>query len=152
MRWWWGSPCTRPTPLIWFVIALAHWNNSSCINMSHHSDTLLWFLANQSLLFFLSDVCLATNTNFTVFVLIQPEFEPTIYHTRGDHANHYITDAVARNRKRKFNKISWTKENVKPFGVYHGYNVDNDKIWKDIINRMKHCVQVWQKQKIHLQR
>jgi endo-1,4-beta-D-glucanase Y len=57
-------------------------------------------------------------------------------------------DAVARNIKQKFNKISsWTKENVKTFEVCHGYNVDNGKIWKDIINRMKHCVQVWQKQK-----
>jgi hypothetical protein len=43
----------------------------------------------------------------------------------------------------KFNKISWIKENVKTLGVHHGYNVDNDKIWKDIINRMKNCIQVW---------
>ena len=128
MIWWWGSPCTRPTRLIWFVVALAHWNNSPCINMSHHSDTLSWFLANQSLLFILNDACLATNTNFTVFVLTQPEFETTIYHTRGEHTNHYTTDAVARNIKPKFNKISsCTKENVKPFGVFHGYNVDNVK-------------------------
>jgi hypothetical protein len=41
-------------------------------------------------------------------------------------------------RKPKFNKISWTKENVKTLGVHHGYNVDNDKIWKDIIDRTGH--------------
>jgi hypothetical protein len=29
-------------------------------------------------------------------------------------------------------QISWIKENVKTLGVHHGYNVDNDKIWKDI--------------------
>jgi hypothetical protein len=39
-------------------------------------------------------------------------------------------------------KISWIKENVKTLGVHHGYNVDNDKIWKDIIDRMKNCIQV----------
>ena len=36
----------------------------------------------------------ATNTNFIVFGLIQPGLEPTIYHTRGEHADHYTTDAV----------------------------------------------------------
>ena len=33
-------------------------------------------------------------------------------------------------------------------GVHHGYNVDNDKIWKDIINRMKNCIQVWKSRKL----
>jgi hypothetical protein len=36
----------------------------------------------------------ATNTNFIVFGLTQPGLEPMIYHTRGEHANHYTTDAV----------------------------------------------------------
>ena len=36
----------------------------------------------------------ATNTNFTVFGLTRPGLEPTIYHTRGEHANHYTTDVV----------------------------------------------------------
>jgi hypothetical protein len=36
----------------------------------------------------------ATNTNFIVFVLTRPGLEPTIYRTRGKHANHYATDAV----------------------------------------------------------
>ena len=35
-----------------------------------------------------------TNTNFIVFGLTRPGFEPTIYRTRGEHANHYATDAV----------------------------------------------------------
>jgi hypothetical protein len=41
-----------------------------------------------------------------------------------------ISIGNARHRKPKFNKISWTKEKVKTLGVHHGYNVDNDKIWK----------------------
>ena len=34
-------------------------------------------------------------THFKVFGLIRPEFEPTIYCTRGEHTNHYTIDAVA---------------------------------------------------------
>jgi hypothetical protein len=36
----------------------------------------------------------ATNTNFIVFGLQLPGLEPKIYRTRGEHANHYATDAV----------------------------------------------------------
>ena len=36
----------------------------------------------------------ATNTNFIVFGLTRTGLESTIYRTRGDHANHYATDAV----------------------------------------------------------
>jgi exonuclease I len=36
----------------------------------------------------------ATYTNLIVFGLIRPVLEPTIYHTRGKHANHYVIDAV----------------------------------------------------------
>ena len=35
-----------------------------------------------------------TNINFIVFGWIRPGFEPTIYPTQGEHANHYATDAV----------------------------------------------------------
>ena len=36
----------------------------------------------------------ATNTNFIVFGFTRSGLEPMIHHTRGDHANHYTTDAV----------------------------------------------------------
>jgi hypothetical protein len=36
----------------------------------------------------------ATNINFIVFSLTRLELEPSIYHTRGEHANHYTTDAI----------------------------------------------------------
>ena len=35
-----------------------------------------------------------THTNFIIFGLTQPGLKPTIYRTRGEHANHYTTDAV----------------------------------------------------------
>ena len=34
------------------------------------------------------------NTTFIVFGLTRPRLEPTIYTTRGEHANHYSTEAV----------------------------------------------------------
>ena len=36
----------------------------------------------------------ATITNFIVLGLTRTELEPTIYRTRGEHANHYTTNAV----------------------------------------------------------
>ena len=39
-------------------IVLAHWNNSSRIDMSLHSDTLFWFRAYQSLPLLLNAACL----------------------------------------------------------------------------------------------
>ena len=36
----------------------------------------------------------AANAIFLVFGLTQPGLKFTIYHTRGEHANHYTTDAV----------------------------------------------------------
>ena len=41
----------------------------------------------------------ATNTNFIVFGLIRPGPEPTIFRTRGEHADHYATDAVVSLRE-----------------------------------------------------
>ena len=40
----------------------------------------------------------AANANFIIFGLTRPGFEPTIYRTRGEHANHFTTDAVLNNR------------------------------------------------------
>ena len=46
-------------------------------------------------LFFLLHVSReATHTNFIVFGLTRSGFEPTIYRTRGEHANHYTIDMV----------------------------------------------------------
>jgi hypothetical protein len=54
----------------------------------------------------------ATNTNFIVFGLTRSGIDPMIYHTRGEHANHYTTGAVdpglglAHKYKADFNIIS----------------------------------------------
>ena len=47
----------------------------------------------------------ATNSNFIVFGLTRPGLEPTMYSTRGEHVNHYATDAIIwRNSCRIVNK------------------------------------------------
>ena len=51
-------------------IVLAHWNNSSWVNMSSHSDTLSWFQnskANQFLIL-LNAVCLAEKQHISILV------------------------------------------------------------------------------------
>jgi hypothetical protein len=82
--------------LSWICIVLAHWNNSPRLDMSLHWDTLSWFRPNHYLFLLLNDAVLsgeATNTNLIVFGLTQPGLEPTIYRIRGEHTNHYRTDA-----------------------------------------------------------
>ena len=53
-----------------------------------------WFWANQSLLFLLNVACLEEKQQIpiSVFGLTRLGLDPTIYCTRGEHANHYITD------------------------------------------------------------
>ena len=41
----------------------------------------------------------ATNTHIIVVSLTRTELEYTIYRTRGEHANHYTTDAVTKPRE-----------------------------------------------------
>jgi hypothetical protein len=48
--------------------------------MSPHAATLAWFQVNQ----------------YVLFSLMLHMLELTIYHTRGEHANHYTTDAVRK--------------------------------------------------------
>ena len=66
------------------------------IKLSSHLDTLYWFRANQSLLFLLNAECLEEKQQIPILVfgLTQSGLEPTIYHTQGEHANHYTINAV----------------------------------------------------------
>jgi hypothetical protein len=70
---------------------LLQWSSTIKIQLSLF--TLFWFRANQ--LFAVSPWCRvlseeATHTNFIFFGLTRAGLEPTIYRTRGEHANHYI--------------------------------------------------------------
>ena len=70
--------------------------------MSLHSDTIILIPSHP--VFALTPLCCvlsgeATNNNLKVFGLTRPGLKPTIYRTRGEHANHYTTDAVLNNVK-----------------------------------------------------
>jgi hypothetical protein len=63
--------------------------------MSLHSDTFSWFQANQSLFLLLYAGGEAANINSIIFSMIQQVLKPMIYHTRGEHANHYTTNVMS---------------------------------------------------------
>jgi hypothetical protein len=48
----------------------------------------------------------------------------------------------AKNNRTNFTKIVWKKDNVKTLSIHHGYNIQNDEIWKSIVHQMKNCVHV----------
>jgi hypothetical protein len=67
MRWQWCLLCTRQTCLVEFS-ALAHWNNTSQVDMSlNNSYTLFWFLAKLSFFLPLNAACIAANINFSLW-------------------------------------------------------------------------------------
>jgi hypothetical protein len=77
-------------------MVLAHWNNSSQVQMSLHFDTLAWFQTNQYLPLLINAACLVEKQQIpiSIFGWTWLGFEPMVYHTRGKHANYYTTDAV----------------------------------------------------------
>ena len=96
----------------WIWIMLAHWNNSPRIDMSSVPLGHIILIPNRSVLalsplwWVLSGE--ATNTNFIVFGLTRSGLEPTIYRTRGEHTNHYTTDAVGHHYSQVLNYQQWT--------------------------------------------
>ena len=58
---------------------------------THYHDSKSISLSSFSLMLISGE---ATNTNLIVFGLTRSGLKPTIYRTRGKHANHYSTDAV----------------------------------------------------------
>jgi hypothetical protein len=97
---WWCSHCTRYHARLDFYIhiVLAHWSNSPQVDMLLPSDIIFSLWVSQSLLLFLSANCLAEKQQIPIllsFVWHDGGLQPTIYHTRGEPANHYTTDVVS---------------------------------------------------------
>ena len=81
----------------WIYIVLSHWNNSPRVDVSLHSDTLYPFIDNQSLILLINAACLVEKQQIPILPVIGlngPGLENMIYHTRDEHANHYITGPV----------------------------------------------------------
>jgi hypothetical protein len=55
----------------------------------------------------------ATNSIFTVSGLTRPGLQPTIYHTQGEHANHYTTLRLSKEDKQHNGLFS--------VGLLHGW-------------------------------
>ena len=65
--------------LHWIIVVSAHRNNSPCVDMSLHSDTLSLFKANQSLFLLFKAACFAgeaPNINFIIFGLTRSGINP----------------------------------------------------------------------------
>ena len=97
MSWWWDPFCSDQHTELEFYIASSLKQQSA----GRHAAPLGYIILIPSQpVFALSPYfCMlsgeATNTNFIVFGLTRSGLEPTIYCTRGEHANHYTTNAVS---------------------------------------------------------
>ena len=49
-----------------------------------------------------------------------------------------------------FNDINWTRDFVKTLGICHSYNINSDQIWRDKIQKIKSCLQVWKSRNLTL--
>jgi hypothetical protein len=77
--------------LRWIFIVLAHWNNSSRVDMSFHLRHIIRipshsFMHNREV----------ANTSSIVFGLTTPGLKPTIYCSQGVCVNHYTTNEFCR--------------------------------------------------------
>ena len=52
-------------------------------------------------------------------------------------------DYLSGGKRPRFTKIPRVTDNIKALGVFHGYNINTDTVWKTIINKMKSCTQIW---------
>ena len=51
----------------------------------------------------------------------------------------------------EYNEIKWTNTNVKTVGVYHGYCISEDNIWRDKINKIKCVLHVWKSRNLTIE-
>jgi hypothetical protein len=94
MTWWWCPLCTGPIQLIgslqlWFTeITVRGYTCRSIPTHYPHSEPTVFILTYLGCVLSRE----ASNANVIVFGLTRLESEPTIYHTRSEHANHYTAE------------------------------------------------------------
>ena len=102
----WASDCCV-TPIELFSATCISWWEQVTLKWGEQLSTgrhdaplgqsiLSRFRANQSLLFLLNAACITEKQQIPILVfdVTRSGLEPTIYRTRGEHANHYPTDAI----------------------------------------------------------
>ena len=55
-----------------------------------------------------------------------------------------------KNKNPTCNLISWTRNYVKTLGIRHGYNIEIDDFWRNKINKLKSCIQVWKSRNLSI--
>ena len=55
-----------------------------------------------------------------------------------------------KNKLPEFKEIQWTRDNVKTLGIHHGYNIDENAVWLEKINKMKNCIKIWKSRDLTL--
>ena len=48
-----------------------------------------------------------------------------------------------KNKIPVYTQISWTRNCVKTLGIFHGYNIDDNDIWRKLISKIKNCMHLW---------
>ena len=92
MRWWWWGPFFFLTNTLSWMFYSAE-TRRHVVPLGH-----IILIPSQPVFAFFPWCCVpsgeARHTNLIVLGLTQPRPKPTSYHSRGEHANHYATDAV----------------------------------------------------------
>ena len=58
---------------------------------------------------------------------------------------------ILKGKTPEYNEIKWTNTNVKTVGVYHGYCISEDNIWRDKINKIKCVLHVWKSRNLTIE-
>jgi len=58
---------------------------------------------------------------------------------------------ILKGKTPEYNEIKWTNTNVKTAGVYHGYCISEDNIWRDKINKIKCVLHVWKSRNLTIE-
>ena len=56
-----------------------------------------------------------------------------------------------KGKQPEYKEIKWTNTNIKTLGVYHGYSICKDNIWRDKINKIKCALHVWKSRNLTLE-
>ena len=97
MRWWWGPLCSRPTDLVFLYSASSlkqQFANRHVAPLRH----IILIPSQPIFALTLNATCLAEKQLIPILYslgLTWPRLEHTVYCSRGEHDNHYTTDAVA---------------------------------------------------------
>jgi len=121
-----------------FAEAIRKDNNITGIKLPNNKEVKLNLWADDTQTF------LSTKNSFFHFFRKLQLYE----NSSGSRVNYVKTKGILlgtwRTKPPPTTKISWV-DNIKALGIYHGYNIDEGKIWDQKIEKIKRNLQNWQK-------